>query len=222
MPRSSICMVALAQGAVVSSGVVPRETRQTAKGEPVLSGLMARLAAGDAAAAAEFYDATCHVVLGLALRILRDRAAAEDVMIEVYTQVWSLAPTYDAGRGSPSGWLLTLTRSRALDALRARRRDAATETLDAAADHPCARPGPEATSLAAERRRFVTGALSRLDAGQREAIHLAYFGGLSHSQIAARLGQPLGTVKTRIRQGMIHLRELLGPLGPSATGKGMQ
>ncbi len=222
MPRSSICKVAPSPGRVVSSAVVPRAARQTAKGEPLLNGLMVRLAAGDQTAAAEFYDATCHVVLGLALRILRDRAAAEDVMIEVYTQLWSLAPAYDVSRGSPGGWLLTLTRSRALDALRARRRDAATETLDAAAEPACTRPGPEATSLAAERHRFVTGALSRLDPGQREAIHLAYFGGLSHSQIAARLGQPLGTVKTRIRQGMIHLRELLGPLGPSATGKGMQ
>jgi RNA polymerase sigma-70 factor (ECF subfamily) len=179
------------------------------------------MGAGETAAAAEFYDATCHLVFGLALRILRDHAAAEDVAIEVYTQAWNLAPSYDDGRGSASGWLLTLARSRALDALRARRRDPATETLDDVVEPECDRPGPEAVSLAAERHRFVNGALTRLSADKREVIHLAYFAGLSHSQIAARLGQPLGTVKTRIRQGMIQLREILGPLAPATADKGM-
>lgn len=120
------------------------------------------------------------------------------------------------------GWLLTLTRSRALDALRARRRDAASETLDNVSERACERPGPEESSLAAERHRFVNAALARLSPDQREALHLAYFSGLSHSQIAQQLGQPLGTVKTRIRQGMIQLRELLGHVAPAAADRGIQ
>jgi len=204
---------------VVSAPAMATETRPPGKGDAHLRALLGRLAAGEQAAAAELYDATCRVVLGLALRILRDRDAAEDVMIEVYTQVWSLAPSYDAERGSPGGWLTTLTRSRALDALRARRREPASETIEAAADVACERPDPEATSLAAERRRLVLAALAGLEPAQREAIQLAYHAGLSHSQIAARLGQPLGTVKTRIRQGMIALRERLGEA--ASKGKGM-
>jgi RNA polymerase sigma-70 factor, ECF subfamily len=180
------------------------------------------MADGDQSAAAELYDATCHQVFGLALRIVSDRAAAEDVTIEVYTQAWSLAPGFDPTRGTPLGWLMTLARSRALDALRVRRRETANETLEAVENTECERPGPEATSLAAERHRFVSNALARLSSEQREAIQLAYFGGLSHSQIAARLGQPLGTVKTRIRQGMIQLRELLGHMAPAAADKGMR
>lgn len=201
--------------------MVPVEPRKAKTSDATLGAAIRRLAAGDQVAAAELYDATSSMVFGLALRILGDRAAAEDIVIEVYAQAWKLAPSFDAGRGSPAGWLLTLTRSRALDALRSRRRDAATETLDTVAERACERPGPEEASLAAERHRVVSRALGHLAADQREALQLAYFNGLSHSQIAQQLGQPLGTVKTRIRQGMIQLRELLGHVAPAAADRGM-
>jgi RNA polymerase sigma-70 factor, ECF subfamily len=201
---------------------VSPERREKPQGESQLGALIRRLASGDPAAAAELYDATSHLVFGLALRIVGERSAAEDIVVEVYTQAWNLAPSFDAERGSGLGWLLMLTRSRALDARRARKRDLASETLEVIENRASECPGPEETSSLAERQRAVMRAMGGLSADQREAIQLAYFGGLSHSQIAARLEEPLGTVKTRIRQGMIQLRDLLGHLAPAAASKGMR
>ena len=161
---------------------------------------------------AEFYDQTHQLVYGLALRILAHPAAAEDVMVEVYTQIWNQAGTYDASRGSPSAWLMTLTRSRAIDARRARARERASEPLEAAGDPASEEPGPEALTAAGERHRVVHSALAELSAELRQLIELAYFTGMSHGEIAAALGQPLGTVKTRIRSAMMQLRERLASL----------
>lgn len=174
--------------------------------------LVRRLAARDQGAMAEFYDQTSQLVYGLALRVLGDPAAAEDVMIEVYTQIWNQAAAYDASRGSPSAWLMTLTRSRAIDARRARGRDLASEPLEAAGDPASDAPGPEALIVAGERHRVVHAALAHLTAELRHLIELAYFAGMSHGEIAAALGQPLGTVKTRIRSAMMQLREHLTSL----------
>jgi RNA polymerase sigma-70 factor (ECF subfamily) len=173
--------------------------------------LVRRMAAREQGAMAEFYDQTNALVYGLALRILGDPAAAEDVMIEVYTQIWNQAAAYDAGRGSPSAWLLTLTRSRAIDARRARGRDLASEPLESAGDPASDAPDPEALSLAGERHRVVHAALAELSAELRQLIELAYFAGMSHGEIAAALRQPLGTVKTRIRSAMMQLRQSLTP-----------
>lgn len=193
--------------------IAMRPDRQASSGiESSRAALLRRLAAGDRQAMAELYDQTSPMVYGLALRILADPAAAEDVMIEVYTQLWRQVADYDARRGSPSAWLLTMTRSRAIDALRARGRQPAGESLESAAATAAEAPGPEALSVAAQRHRFVHGALAQLSAELRQLIELAYFGGLSHSEIAAALGQPLGTVKTRIRTAMTQLRALLAPL----------
>jgi RNA polymerase sigma-70 factor (ECF subfamily) len=170
------------------------------------------MAAGDHSAMAELYDQTSALVFGLALRIVGEHAAAEDVVLEVYTQAWKQAAAFDPSRGSPSAWLLNLTRSRAIDQRRARRRDPATEPLETAGEISSDRPGPEAITAAAERQRFVQHALGSLSAELREVIQLAYFGGFSHSEISERLQQPLGTVKTRIRSGMMQLRTLLAPL----------
>jgi RNA polymerase sigma-70 factor (ECF subfamily) len=174
--------------------------------------LVRRMAAGDHAAMAEFYDQTSALVFGLALRILGDRGAAEDVLADVYTQVWRQAAAYEPARGSPSAWLLAMTRSRAIDQRRARQRDRVTEPLGSDSEVSADASGPEALSAAAERHRFVHQALRHLSAELREVIQLAYFGGLSHSEIAAQLQHPLGTVKTRIRIGMTQLRTLLAPL----------
>jgi RNA polymerase sigma-70 factor (ECF subfamily) len=181
--------------------------------EQRLAALMARMERGDQAALAELYDETNTLVYSLALRILRDQYAAEDVTIEVYTQVHRQASHYDPSRGTPSAWLLTLTRSRAIDRLCAetqrREREA---SLDETATIASLMGGPEECSAATELRRIVQRALARLTPEQREAIEVAYYSGLSHSEIAAKLGQPLGTVKTRIRTGMMLLREYLRPL----------
>jgi RNA polymerase sigma-70 factor, ECF subfamily len=135
------------------------------------------------------------------------------VTIEVYTQVHRQASHYYPQRGTPSAWLLTLTRSRAIDRLRIETlRRAREESLDETATIASLLGDPEACSASSELRRIVQHALSRLTPEQREAIEIAYYAGLSHSEIAAKLGQPLGTVKTRIRTGMMLLREQLAPL----------
>ncbi|MBI1817599.1 MAG: sigma-70 family RNA polymerase sigma factor [Deltaproteobacteria bacterium] len=184
--------------------------------------IVRRAAAGDHAALAELYDSTSAMVFGLAVRILNDRTAAEDIVVEVYAQAWRSAKAYDPSRGTPSSWLMTLTRSRAIDLLRARRRDQASEPLDAASAVPSAEPEPEDATIAVEQQRFVRRALAGLSVEQREAIELAYFAGLSHTEIAAKLRQPLGTVKTRIRLGMLRLREQLAPLAPGTLAVGKE
>lgn len=188
------------------------ERTKAARVEPADARMLERMAAGDRSAMAELYDRTNQIVYGLALRILADEAAAEDVMVEVYTKAWKTASEYDPARGTAAAWLLIMTRSRALDVLRARQRDRASEPLETVRQLSSDAPGPEALTLAAERHRFVHGALGRLSGEQRELMELAYFGGMSHSEIAAALGQPLGTVKTRIRSAMLQLRQLLAPL----------
>lgn len=170
--------------------------------------IVRRVADGDQAAIAELYDRYRQVVFGLALRVLRDRGEAEEVHLDTFLQVWRTASRYDPGRGSVSAWLMTLTRSRAIDRLRARPRPAmATEDLGAAAAD--AAPGPEEAMEQVLRQRRVTRALSALSEPQRRAIALAYYRGLSHSEIAATLGEPLGTIKTRIRGGLRALRDSL-------------
>lgn len=172
--------------------------------------LIARTAKGDQAAFGMLYDKTSARIYGLVLRVLGDRASAEEVTLDVFTQVWWDARRYDADRGSPSTWLLTLARSRAIDRLRAgmaeRERRAPLETAEAL---PHEGEDPEQSSVGNERQRLVHHALAELVSEQRDAITLAYFSGLSQSEIAAKLGLPLGTVKTRIRLGMIQLRDVL-------------
>src|SRR5262245_65138815 len=187
--------------------------RQLQAREAALAALVGRAAEGDESALAALYDETSAFVYGLALRILRDQYAAEDVTIDVYAQVYRQVSSYDANRGTPSAWLLTLTRSRAIDRLRqeAQRRER-EEPLEATTRLPSLAADPEECSATTELRRLVQRALSLLTPEQRQVIELAYFSGLSHNEIAAKLGQPLGTVKTRIRTGMMLLREDLRSL----------
>jgi RNA polymerase sigma-70 factor (ECF subfamily) len=214
-------VVALRRGQVLQERAV-RETPDPLKSlakEPNWTALLQQSANGDQLAVAELYDTTSSLVFGLALRILGERAAAEDVVVEVYAQVWTQAKTYDPQRGSPLSWLLTLTRSRAIDMLRARNRLLGGASLEAVGNVQDAAPDPEEASSITERRRVVRNALESLNEDQRRVIELAYFADLSHTEIAVRLGQPLGTVKTRIRMGLLRLCELLGPLAPATMGK---
>lgn len=175
-------------------------------------GLIARAARGDQHALATLYDRTSPHVYGLALKILGDQSAAEEVTLDVYTQVWRQAHTYDGQRGSPGGWLMTLARTRAIDRFRAGFQERNRQTpLEAAEFLPDERNDPEQDSVDEERRRLVQRALAELSTEQRETISLAYFWGLSQSEIAEKLSLPLGTVKTRVRLGMMKLRELLAP-----------
>lgn len=184
-----------------------------------LAWLIQKAAGGDEGAFARFYDLTSSAVFGLAVRILRDRAAAEDVTIEVYLHAYRQAGNYDFERGSPLAWLLTLGRSRAIDRLRAdgqrRRRE---EPLQADAPLASDAAGPADAAQGEQDRYRVQAALAALPKQQREPIELAYFGGLSQSEIAAHMGLPLGTVKTRMRTGMTALRDALEPpLAHSST-----
>ncbi len=175
--------------------------------------LIKRVAEGDQSALAALYDATNRVVFGLVLRILSDRSTAEEVLLDVYTQVWRQAALYDRKRGAPLAWLMTIARSRAIDRFRSGRLDQQSrESLDDLGHLKSSSLSPEENTALSERQRLVRAALNTLSVEQREVIELAYYSGLSHSEIALRLGQPLGTVKTRTRLGMIKLREALTPM----------
>jgi RNA polymerase sigma-70 factor (ECF subfamily) len=166
--------------------------------------LLARIAARDRAAFATFYDRYAARAFGLVLQLLQNRADAEDVLQDVFLQVWVQAGRFDPARASAEGWVLLLARSRAIDRLR-RIRPAAGRPLP----EPAA-PNAGDPAEAKEEAGRATAALDRLPAEQRVPIRLAFFAGLTHDQIARRLNVPLGTVKTRIRLGMIRLRERVG------------
>ncbi|HKQ53740.1 MAG TPA: sigma-70 family RNA polymerase sigma factor [Pyrinomonadaceae bacterium] len=183
---------------------------QSARNQEIAA-LIKRAAAGDQLAVSELYDATSRMVYGLVLRILGDEAAAEEVLLDVYMQVWRQAGSYDAKRGAPLAWLATIARSRAIDRLRAGRQEWQRARSLETVSQLSTGENLEEAAYVTELRKVVRGALGTLSAEQREALELAYYGGLSHSEIAERLGQPLGTIKTRIRLGMIKLRALLKP-----------
>ena len=186
---------------------------EPANPEPNWGELIERVAQADEAAMARLYDLTSPSVFGLVLKILRDRAAAEEVTLDVYVQVWKQAGQFSTQRGSATSWLLMMARSRAIDHIRSRswREQEKGTPLDSAVELPSAAPTPEQSTAEAKCHRVVKSAVESLDPRQRETIELAFFSGLTHSEIAQRLDQPLGTVKTRIRQGMQHLRETLQP-----------
>ena len=167
------------------------------------------MAGGDQSAMSALYDATNRLVYGLVLRILCDPGIAEEVMLDVYMQAWRQAASYDQQRGGPLAWLTTVARSRAIDRLRSgKQRQQREEPLESADNHSSP-TNIEEEACASELRQRVRAALDLLSPEQREVIELAYYGGLSHSEVATRLAQPLGTVKTRTRLGMIKLREAL-------------
>lgn len=173
--------------------------------------LLAAIRARDTGALDVLYRGHASLVHGLATRILQDDPAAEEVTQDVFLYVWQQIDRYDAARGNLAAWLVTLTRSRSIDRLRARA--SRTRRVEALARDAAAQSVPAVDPfldlVLAERRGRVRRGLDSLPDAQRQALEIAYFEGLSHREIATRLGAPLGTVKTRLRQGMIRLREAL-------------
>ena len=168
------------------------------------------MARGDESAVGEVYDRHACAIYSLALRMLSDAADAEDVVQEVFTQAWRQADRYDPSRAPVIGWLLVITRARALDRLRARRSRISPAALDVMTIDPVdPGPGQDLQAIGQEDAARVRRALEALPDGQREAIELAYYKGLSQSDIAETLEQPLGTVKTRMRTALLKLREAL-------------
>ncbi|MGA7697602.1 MAG: sigma-70 family RNA polymerase sigma factor [Candidatus Sulfotelmatobacter sp.] len=160
------------------------------------------LKAGDQGAMAELYDRYSSVVYAVALRVLGDTGAAEDVLQEIFLQLWRNPGAFDAARGSLGSWLAVITRNRAIDSLRRRRPETDIEDVVLSVAPDLA--GEADRARVAEKMRGVMGTMTPV---QRSALEMAYWEGMSHSEIADRTGEPLGTVKTRIRAGLIALRK---------------
>jgi RNA polymerase sigma-70 factor, ECF subfamily len=179
-------------------------------GSPDDYDLMERISQRDAEALGALYDRYAGLIFTLGLRILHDRGAAEELVSDVFLEIWRRAPRYDPGRGAPMTYLVTLGRSRAIDRRRsASSRSRGQASTDVGPDTPSAAPGPPASAVVDENAQRVRSAIGQLEPIYRQAVELAFFDGLTHSQIAERLDKPLGTIKTYIRQGLIRLRDCL-------------
>jgi RNA polymerase sigma-70 factor (ECF subfamily) len=176
--------------------------------EMIQGQLLGRIAQHDLQALSEFYDSTATPLFSVALRILHDPAEAEEVIQDVFVQVWEKAPLFDGRLGSAFGWALSITRHRAIDRLRSKQRQArlVEELLASSETEPPATLLPDEDSAEAEQAISVRRAVSELPKEQRQAIELAFFAGLTHPEIAEVLHEPLGTVKARIRRGLHKLR----------------
>jgi len=175
-----------------------------------LAELLKRASRGDEGAFAEWYDATSARAFGLAVRVLRDPAQAEEVTQESYLECWRHAARFDSAKGSAISWLLTIVHRKAVDRVRsaesAGRRDVAYGQRERSVPHD---ETAEAAAASIEATR-VRAALADLTAKQREAVELAFLGGYTHTEVASMLDLPIGTAKTRIRDGLIRLRDALG------------
>jgi RNA polymerase sigma-70 factor (ECF subfamily) len=176
--------------------------------------LMQRTGQGDRGSFEQLYERYSGVLFSTALNVLGNQHAAEDVLQDVFVSIWEKAPLYDSVRGKPLTWAVTLTRYKAIDRLRSlQRKGALHERVEQEArifeEHT------DKTSLddldASEKGQIVRGALERLSPTQREAITMAFFDGLTQAEIAEKLGEPLGTVKARIRRGLMRLKEIVAP-----------
>src|SRR5579884_147316 len=177
-----------------------------AKGGDVLSRLQQR----DAQALAELYDRFGGMAFRLIFRIVRDEGVAEDLVQETFLRVWNAAHVFDCERGAPGPWLLAIARNRAIDYLRGQGRHASKTVELNETEHPSLFTGIPAHALSLDQARQVQRALEGLSSQQREAIELAYFNGMSQTEIARHMGQPLGTVKTWMRRALQQMRAALG------------
>ena len=173
-----------------------------------LAGLIRQVARGDAAAFDAVYDQVAATVFGIVRRVIRDPAQSEEVTQDVLLEVWQSAAKFDPGRGSAAAWVTTLAHRRAVDRVRSVQKEADRERRIAAAAVPYDEVAEAVeSSLERERVRRCLGSLTEL---QRESVTLAYYGGYTYSQVASLLGVPDGTIKTRMRDALIRLRDCLG------------
>lgn len=177
---------------------------------PDLADLLKACGKGDEGAFAQLYDATASRLVGLATRVVRDPAQAEEVAQEAYLEIWKTSSRFDPAKGSPLGWMLTIGHRKAVDRVRSAeastRRDTTYHQQNQPVDHDAT---AEAAQASMEAHR-VRAALRTLTSVQREALELAYFGGYTHTEVAKMLDLPVGTAKTRIRDGLIRLRDTMG------------
>ena len=168
------------------------------------------MAQGDHAALGRCYDLMSPVVFSLAVRMLRDRQAAEDVTQDIFVQVWRQAANYDTTRGSPEAWMMMIARTRILDRLRSRSAGIVLKPVgDNLPDAPDAEDWPDDLAVTHEDAVNVRTTLATLPLEQKQAIELAFFDGLTHVEISDKLGVPLGTIKTRIRLGLMKIKDKL-------------
>ena len=194
---------------VTSAGASARRQQEPASG--ALAELVAQIALGSQDALARLYDQTSPMLNGLLLRILERPEDAEEVMLDVYMKAWKYAARYNGQRGTVTAWLLIMARNSAIDRIRQKRAQPKTLSYE-----PAVTPEPESGDASPEeltadqqRRRKVQQVLRELPPEQREALELAFFAGLTHAELAERLREPLGTIKSRIRMGLIRLRGLI-------------
>ncbi|MFJ2317899.1 ECF RNA polymerase sigma factor SigK [Glutamicibacter sp. NPDC087661] len=172
--------------------------------------LLQQVALGDESAFESLYDAMASRVFGLVLRVLRDNAQSEEVTQEVFVEAWQQARRFDPTRGTAASWLLTIAHRRAVDRVRASQASQDRDLRVGIKEFQDSYDDVEENAILHDETMRVAQALQRLTASQREAIHLAYFGGYTHTEVAELLKIPVGTAKTRIRDGMGKLRELMG------------
>ena len=172
--------------------------------------LIKQVANQDRDAFSQLYDRFSTLVFTLAMRMLRARSDAEDLLQEVFVQVWRQARSYSAERGSPEAWIVNIARSRAIDKIRSIRRMEKSFVLTDDPARAESSDNVESSAAESEARMAMNSALANLPETQRKILELAYFGGLTQTEIATRLAEPLGTVKTRMRSGIQRLREMLG------------
>ena len=168
------------------------------------SSLVVRIRAGDESAMAQVYDRYSQIVYSVALRVLADTGSAEDVMQEIFMQLWRNPQSFDGNRGSMGAWLAVITRHRAIDHLRKRKPETDIEDITVSVDTNLENETEKNIFLAK-----VRGLLASMPVDQRKALEMAFFEGLTHSEVAAKMGEPLGTIKTRIRTGLMAMRKAL-------------
>jgi len=185
-----------------------KKSRTLSDAERDLAMLISKIAKGCESALKKLYDNTISQVYGLAYKIVSNKPDADEVALDVFKQIWKKAPDYEPDRGSPSAWLITVTRSRAIDKIRSdtKRRTTNEALLSDSIDNA---PLPDETSSVREKRELIEKALSELSPKQRKSIELAYFNGLSQSEISKEMNEPLGTVKSWMRTGMMRLKDIL-------------
>ena len=176
------------------------------KGTPDDAELMRRIAARDEAALAAIYDRHSGVVYSLLRRMLRDSSDAEDILQDVFFHLWKIAGRYDGERGSLRGWLLTIARNRAISLIRQRKPMESEEEIES---RPALQARAQISAAASEVAFSVSKALQNLSADQNKLFEMAFYEGMTHSEIAERTGQPLGTIKTRLRTALTTIREAL-------------